>query len=258
MLRVSAVRYINALPLIYGLDENPDVQLSFDIPSTCFQKLIEGQVDVGLIPIIGTQLNSSIRALKGLGIAANLRSESVLLFARKPLDRLERVLTDRSSLTSVALLKIILREKYNNSPQFISDRIENPYDALRNFDAALIIGDEAILAEKTDFDHYDLATEWHSLTKLPFVFAVWGCARMLTQQEQEILHSAFEKGTANWETVYESAEEAIGASREFLKRYYNDNLHYRLTKADYEGIFEFFSRAAKLEFIPRFRKDIWL
>ena len=258
MLRVAAVRYINTFPLIYKLEDNPAVELSFETPAACYQKLISGGADVGLIPVIGTQTSNSIHALKGLGIAANLRSESVLLFARKPLDRVQRVLTDRSSLTSVTLLKILFHEKYRNSPEFVSAEVENIYDALREHDAVLLIGDAAILAEKTDFDHYDLATEWHSLTELSFVFAVWGCARALSEEEQGMLYAAFENATQNWEAIYDRAQETIGVSRDFLKRYYNDNLHYRLTRGDYEGIFKFFTLAAGLQLIPGFRKNLWL
>jgi len=258
MLRVAAVRFINTFPLIYELDRSPDVQLSFETPADCYAKLNSGAADVGLIPVIGTQMSASIRALKGLGIAANIRSESVLLFVRKPLDRVQRVLTDRSSLTSVMLLKILFRKKYGHLPEFVSGEVENVYDALRQNDAVLIIGDRAILTEKTDFDHYDLATEWHSLTQLPFVFAVWGCSRGLTENEQSLLRDAYESATNHWQNIYDRAHEVLGVSREFLKRYYNDSLHFRLTRADYEGIFRFFSLAAEFQFIPTFRKEIWM
>src|SRR3990172_493160 len=111
-MRIAAIQYINALPLIYGLQQDPAVDLSLDVPSGCYQKLISREVEVALIPVFGTQTDTSIRAVKGLGIAAANRTESVILFSRKPLDRIQTVLTDAASLTSIVLLQIILKEKY--------------------------------------------------------------------------------------------------------------------------------------------------
>jgi chorismate dehydratase len=257
-MRIAAVRYINALPLLHGLEKNKALDLSYHTPAICYERLTTGQADVGLIPIIGTQLSDSIRALKGLGIAAAQKSESVLLFAKKPLDRLERVLTDQGSMTSVMLLKIILRAKYGISPHFSSGSTGDIYAALRENDAALVIGDGAILAEKSDFDHYDLATEWYSLTRLPFVFAIWGCSRPLTDIEKQILNGALEAASHHWDEVYRKAGETLDVKRDFLERYYNDNLHYRLTRGDYEGILKYFDYASQFQFLAKVRKDIWL
>src|ERR1035437_8007949 len=57
---------------------------------------------------------------------------------------------------------------------------------LDHADAAIVIGDPALLAleeranrfERTseDLTYHDLAAEWHALTRLPFVSAVWAAA----------------------------------------------------------------------------------
>src|SRR5262249_27459784 len=254
----AAVRYINALPLIYGLSEIPTVELSFETPAVCYRKLIDHEVDVGLIPVVGLQMDQEIRALKGLGIAAANRSDSVIVFSRKPLDRVATVLTDSSSLTSVMLLQLVLRLKYKNNPVFQSGPIGNIHEALREHDAVLVIGDAAILAEKTDYDHYDLATEWYSMTSLPFVFAVWGCNRVLSPEETEILHSAYKHATGHWQDIYTQAQSTLPVSSDFLKRYYNHSLHYRLTRSDYEGLLKFMSLAAESRLTDNLRKDIWM
>lgn len=258
MLRVGGVSFINTLPLIYGLQEQPDVQLVLDTPSVCYKKLVAREVDVALVPVMGLQYNDSIRAIKGLGIAAVNRTESIYLFARKPLDRLTSVATDSSSLTSVALLKIILKQKYGVAPHFESKDVDNLHGLLREYDAALLIGDDAILAEKTDYDHYDLATEWFSITRLPFVFAVWASSRPLEQREIDQLKKSHEDALRNWDDILREAQMMIDVDLEFLKRYYKLNLHYKLTKQDYEGLLKFISLAAEYGLIERVRKDIWL
>jgi chorismate dehydratase len=257
-MRVAAIRYINTLPLIYGLEKNPAVDLIFDTPARCYQKLISDEVDAALIPVVGTQMNPDVRALKGLGIAAGNRTESVYLFATKPLDRVSTVLADLSSLTSVLLSKVILHEKYGNDPQFFSGSTENIHDVLRLFDAALIIGDDAILAEKTDYDHYDLATEWYSITGFPFVFAVWGSKRVLFEEEREALALAYEQATQNWEEIYDRAQRMLSVDRSFLKRYYNENLRYHLTRSDYEGLLRYLTLASDFGYLEKVRKDIWM
>jgi len=256
-MRISAVRYINALPLIYRLEDEPSVTLTFETPSVCYQKLISREADVGLIPVIGTQMDPTIRAIKGLGIAAKTRSESVFVFSKKPLDLVRSVATDSASLTSVTLLKIILKEKYGNTPEFHSNVIYNIHELLRRHDAALVIGDEAILTEKSDYDHYDLAAEWYSLTGFPFVFAFWASNRQLEEEEKQILYRAYEKATGNWDAIYSMAKETLPVDSSFLKRYYTDDLHYHLVRSDYEGLLRFFTLAAELGFINHMRRDIW-
>ena len=257
-MKIAAIRYINTLPLIYGMELNPDLELIFDTPARCYEKLLNDEVDVALIPIIGTQLNSEIRAIKGLGIAATHRTESVYLFSTKPLDRVKTVIGDPSSLTSVMLAKIILNEKYRNKPRFISDSVDNIHEALRHYDAALIIGDEAILSDKSDYDHYDLATEWYSITGFPFVFAVWASKRNLSMEEREIFHLAHQEAAQNWQAVIERASGMLAVDVPFLKRYYNENLRYHLSRSDYEGLLRFLGLAADLGYLQKVRKDIWM
>lgn len=257
-MRVAGIRYINALPLIYGLRTDPSVRLVLEAPSVCYRKLIEGEVDVALIPVFGTQTNPEIRAVKGLGIAALNRTTSVYLFATKPLDRVESVVTDPGSISSAMLVRIILRGKYNNNPRFEPGSVSNVHDALRMYDAALIIGDDAIVTEKTDYDHYDLATEWHSMTRLPFIFAVWAARRTLSEAERDCLKNSYLAGAKNMAEVVQEAGRQVPVSGDFLEKYYNEHLHYLLSRTDYEGLLKFLSLAAEYGFVERVRKDIWM
>jgi len=256
-MRVAAIKFINALPLTYGLDQNPEVQLLHDTPTACCRRLIQDEVDVALIPAFATQQYPELRAMKGLGIAAINKTESVYLFARKALDRIESVVTDPASLTSVNLLRIILKNKYGVTPHIEPNKNANIHDALRNHDAVLVIGDEAILTEKTDYDHYDLATEWYSLTRLPFVFALWASKRTLKDQEKQWLLNAYRQATENWEDIYRKSAQLLGARSDFVKRYYNENLHYQLARSDYEGLLKFLFLSAELNPVNQIRKDIW-
>lgn len=257
-MRIAAIRYINALPLTYGLRQDSKIDIAYDTPSGCLQKLKEGEVDVSLIPLMGLQQDPALRAVKGLGIAAGNRTESVYVFSTRPLGRIRNVLADTASTTSVMLLKVILKEKYRNVPDFIAAPVENLHDALRHFDAALLIGDEAILTDKSDYDHYDLATEWYSLSGFPAVFAVWASRKWLHPDEIRILQQSLELAENNLQRIYEVAAEQLPVDLAFLKRYYNENLHYRLTRSDYEGILRFLQLIEEFQLLEKVRKDIWM
>ena len=48
----GAVGYLNARPLVYGLERDPAFDLRYDVPSECARLLHAGAIDVGLIPSI--------------------------------------------------------------------------------------------------------------------------------------------------------------------------------------------------------------
>ena len=53
-IRISAVKYANTYPFIYGLTESgfdKKIILETDHPADCAAKLINGKVDIGLIPV---------------------------------------------------------------------------------------------------------------------------------------------------------------------------------------------------------------
>lgn len=257
-MRIAAIRYINTLPLIFGLQNRNDHDLILDTPSGCFRKLISNEVDVALIPIWGTQMQPDVRAIPGLGIAANNQTESVFVYSNKPLNKIQTVAVDPASLTSVNLLKIILHVKYQNEPQFITSNVSEIMDRLQSCDAALGIGDAAITTKVPGFDRWDLAAEWHAMTRLSFIFAVWGSLRRLTSSEQEVFQQSFLDAQSSPERVIDQACKMLPVDSEFAKRYYNLDLHYQLTPNDYQGFSRYLALAADLKILDNIRKDIWM
>ena len=52
-IRVGAVQYLNARPLVYGLDDQKELfSIDFDVPAKCASLLHERSIDLGLIPTI--------------------------------------------------------------------------------------------------------------------------------------------------------------------------------------------------------------
>ena len=83
---------------------------------------------------------------------------------------------DRSSRTSAALIQIIFREFLGFEPEWM------PFEPdlramLDTNEAALLIGDPAMVFPREALRVYDLASLWREHTGLGFVFAMWMAGR---------------------------------------------------------------------------------
>lgn len=70
----------------------------------------------------------------------------------------------------MALLKILLLEKFEIEPEFVV-MPPNLDEMLKRADAALVIGDRALQYQTERPNHLDLGEEWTDMTGLPFVYA---------------------------------------------------------------------------------------
>src|SRR5215468_8353228 len=191
--KISIVKYLNAVPLAWGIlegaqKENFDPLLS--TPAECADQLARGSVDIGLIPSIEFQRIKGSRIVPGPAVAAMNRVRSVILVSVVPLWKVKTVACDSGSRTSVALAKIIFSDFYHTHPDF-KPAEPNLASMLAHSDAALLIGDHALkFMEDNDLPNadrqkpilrlgseplevFDLAERWRFLTGLPFVFAFW-------------------------------------------------------------------------------------
>ena len=141
-IRIGAVSFLNARPLIHGLQTNPDYTLCIDAPSVLAEKLRLGEIDVGLIPIVEYLRGVGDSLLPGICIASDGPVRTVKLFSRVHPSQLTDVAVDSGSRSSVALLRILLAEKFDVTPDFHIHRADLQA-MLRTHEAALLIGDPA-------------------------------------------------------------------------------------------------------------------
>src|SRR5262245_50535631 len=170
-LRYASVPYLNAGPLLEGLaDEVGPVRL--EVPAVLVRLLAEGSVDVALAPIVAAFENPRLAVVDAGCIATHGAVGSVLLFAKKPPAEVRTVALDASSRTSVALTRVLFRHRWRAEPVFVP---RDPDPDLRHLDAdaALLIGDPALVARWEGPPPVDLGAEWRAMTGLPFVFAAW-------------------------------------------------------------------------------------
>lgn len=242
--RVGSVSFLNAKPLIYGLDADPRIALHLEVPSRLLDGLQARRFDVALLPVIDYQRMPGLRVIPAGGIGCDGPTLTVRLFSRWPLEQTQTLLCDTDSHTSVALARVIFAERYGIRPTFVdlsSDLARDPATP------RLLIGDKVITDEPQDCTHQlDLGHAWKELTGLPFVFATWMGPRDADLGDlPEILTTARVRGLAAIEQIV--AEHApkhrwpLPIARQYLESY----LRFEIGARQLEAIRLFHQLAAK-------------
>jgi chorismate dehydratase len=251
-VRLGSVSYLNARPCVVGLDRHSRFDLRFDVPSQCAELLHEGAIDVGLIPSIEylrAPDHERYRIVPGVAIASRGPVASVALYTKRPVSDVCSIALDTSSRTSVALTRVLCERVFEIEPSLVPSG-PNLSLMLERYDAALLIGDNALFTEGGNgVEKIDLGETWTILTGLPFVYAFWaGRADALTAADVRSLQEARDMGTSQPEQVAgayfsDPARAAIGA------RYLRDNIKYDLGDQEIDGLQLFFRYAAELELV---------
>jgi chorismate dehydratase len=255
VVRLGAVGYLNARPLVYGLDSDPRFSVRYDLPSECARLLHEGAIDVGLIPSIEYARGGPYRIVPDLAIASGGTVASVALYTRKPIREVRSIAMDTSSRTSVALVHVLCRRLYSINPA-IEARGPDLDDMLSRCDAALIIGDNALfLSEPTrsaalqgrePLTKIDLGEAWLRLTGLPFVYAFWaGRPGALTPAHVDALRCARDLGIKRPEELAQQYLADAPERQPLGAAYLRDNIKYYLRDSELAGLRTFYRYAAE-------------
>lgn len=167
--------YLNTKPLIYGFEKGMmknELDLVIDYPSNIAQKLINDQIDVGLVPVAIIPSLTEYHIISDYCISCDGEVASVCLFSEVPLRQIDTILLDYQSRTSIALLKILLKEHWGISPLLI-EGAPGYETTISDTTAGLVIGDRALHQRRHSTFIYDLGSAWKELTGLPFIFAAW-------------------------------------------------------------------------------------
>ncbi len=213
-IRVTAVSYANAIPFVQGLLNSPvinKIHLSLDIPSACAKQLINDQTDVGLVPVSAIPEMEYSEIISDFCLSSNNTARTVLLVSEVPLHKIETILLDGDSRTSVILVQVLASRFWKIKPRWEYTRFGMNPDQIHNRKAAVIIGDKAFQVENRYPYQYDLVEEWRKHTGLPFVFATWTANKRLDQGFIKEFNQALFQGIAD----------IHGA----LNRHYNNETH---------------------------------
>lgn len=249
-VRLGAVGYLNARPLVYGLDRSPLFALRFDVPSQCATLLHEGAIDVGLIPSIEylrapAGRGEGYRIVPTLAIASRGPVSSVALYVRKRLADVRSIAMDTSSRTSVALVNILCQRAFGIRPRLVPER-PDLHAMLTRSDGALLIGDKALFSEHEGVEKIDLGEAWTTMTGLPFVYAFWaGRPDSLTSAHVKSLQEARDAGVARPDEVARLYVPDSPHGQAIAARYLRDNIKYDLGADERAGLELFFRYAGE-------------
>ncbi|MGA2726863.1 MAG: menaquinone biosynthesis protein [Terracidiphilus sp.] len=271
-LRIAAIRFLNPAPLMWDFEHPPlDKELAsrykidLMLPSECADQLASGAADIGLVPIAALATIPGLRVLPGCTIASKGRVRSLLLVHRagQELRGLRHVAADTASRTTLAYARILFHKWGNPDVAFLPMAAD--LDAmLERADAAIVIGDPALMAleeranrvERSgeELVYRDLAEEWHALTGLPFVSAIWGAAPSRCLEESigwDFVRSR-DHGLQNIEALAAEWAQRMPLAEQTIRTYLSSNIHYVLDEECIEGMHVFFREAARTGVLPEY------
>jgi chorismate dehydratase len=236
-IRVGAVSYLNTKPLLYGIERasiRTAIELIIDHPASIASMLVRDEIDMGLVPVA---VIPSLREFHLNGshcIGSNGNVASVCIFSETPIERIERLLLDYQSRTSVQLAKILLRDYWKIHPELVPTS-SDARDQIVGTTAGVVIGDRALEQRLRSPYNYDLAGAWKELTGLPFVFAAWISNKRLDPSFLAEFDEANRQGLAHIDDVV--AENPYAAFP--LKEYFTRHLSYTLDPLKRKGLERF-------------------
>ncbi len=237
-IKVGAVSYLNTKPLLYGIKRDEalleQVELLEEFPSKIAAMLLDGSIDVGLVPVRIIPLLKESYIISDYCIGSDGEVASVGLFSDVPLREIETVLLDYQSRTSVALCKVLCKHYWNIEPVFEDGGVDF-IQHIQGKTAGVVIGDRALKLRESMPHEFDLAFAWKNMTGLSFVFAAWVANKKLPQD----FIAAF--NTANAEGIFQLDD--VIAENPYphydLQVYYRKNISYLLDDKKRQGLEKF-------------------
>jgi chorismate dehydratase len=266
-VRVGAVEYLNARPLVFGLDRDPRFTVRFDLPGRCAELLHAGEIDLGLIPSIEFLRSphgpSAYRIVPDLAIGSRGPVASVAIYTTRDMRDVRSVALDTSSRTSVALTAVMCRRAFRISPRF-EPRGPNLTTMLSDCDAALIIGDVALFTgggkyhvgegdgdREVHVEKIDLGQLWTATTGLPFVYAFWaGPPAAAGPDEVAVLQRTRDAACRVPDRVAAAYYPDDPVSQAVAEQYLRDNIRYRFGDEERAGLERFYAYAAEAGLVP--------
>jgi len=253
--RVAAVSYLNAKPLLVGLDDIPEIELTKAIPSEMRTMLSDSRADAALLPSIDIQrFHGDLTVLPAGCISSSGTTLTVRIFSQVRPVRITTLWADTDSHTSVALAQVLWYMQFKRRLRIIPFT-PGKFDPAEDAQAVLMIGDKVVADPPIGYDfQFDLGRMWFEMTGLPFTFAVWAATAGSHMDElYRVLSAARRDGTENLHELAHTYAEQYGWPLDLAERYYTKCLQYEFTDAHREGLTEFYEMAADVGILDEVR-----
>ena len=274
-LVIAAIDFLNPAPLMWDFEHEPrasELAKRYSIisstPAECARHLQAGTADIGLVPVAAYSSLDNAAIIPRCAIASLDEVRSILLVVRNPggVGAVKRVALDTASITSATYTRILFRKLWNSDPEFLPHAAD--LDAmLRVADAALLIGDPALLAleDRESREHQtgerflylDLAHEWRAWTNTAWVSAFWAVrkdalerTRVSSTQIVEDFERSRDAGLDHLNKIVREWSTRIAVPPATIKTYLFDNIHYFLDDVCLDGLNLFYRYAVECGALP--------
>jgi chorismate dehydratase len=222
-LKISAVSYLNTKPFLFGINQSGLIEkynliIQTDLPSVCAEKLMNNQVDIGLVPVAVLPELKKYELISDYCIGAEGPVKTVMLYSQVPLEEIKTIYLDYQSKTSVLLARVLAKELWHIAPEF-TPAFKGYETQIKENRAGVVIGDRTFLLNNTFKYEFDLAEEWKKLTGLPFVFAAWVANKEIDKTFIKEFNLALKNGLSSIASVAETYHDPVIDLEEYFTKY---------------------------------------
>ena len=210
------------------------MELIPNYPAKLAHALLEGEIDLGLIPVAVIPKLKEAHIVTDFCIGSTAAVASVCLFSEVPIEKIKRVLLDYHSRTSAMLVTILLKHFWKKEVEFI--RTEDEFaEQINSNTAGLMIGDRCLALRGQKKYCYDLGEAWKQFTGLPFVYAAWVSNKPLPADFLKKFNQACRNGINSMEQVIENTQ----FSDYDVRTYFEKNISFELDSNKRLGLEKF-------------------
>jgi chorismate dehydratase len=231
--------------------------ISYTLPSGCARALQAGTADIGIIPAAAYAEIPGLQVLPGVAIASRRAVRSILLVSKVPVEKIQTIALDTSSMTSVALAKILF-EKWLGGGRTFTNMSPDIEQMLATNDAGLLIGDPALRVDRSRYLTLDLAEEWIRCTGKPFVFAFWAVRSDALREASpsldlaQVFQDSRDHGLtpASLNQIAREWAPRLNLREDDVRSYLTESIHYDLDPGCIEGLQLFYRYATEIGALP--------
>jgi chorismate dehydratase len=275
LLRIAAINFLNPAPLMWDFEHEPGksrlaerYSLHQTTPAGCADELMQGNADIGLVPVATYAFAPSMAVIPGCTIASLGDIRSIILVVRHPdgVKGARTVALDTSSRTSATYTRILFHKYWNASTTFVS-HAPDLEAMLAVADAALLIGDPALLALEDratrehrtgeKLEYLDLGHKWHTLTGAAWVSAFWAVRRqglldagIAAETVVRDFQQSRDHGLTHVDDLVTEWSAKLAVPAATIHAYLTRNIHYHLDQACLEGLQLFYRYGAECGALP--------
>jgi len=245
MKKINTDSSISLKPLTYALEQNlidHDFEIITAQPFDYIKQLEQGSIDSALIPSLAyARGKGNWKLVPGTAVSSSGAGKSILLIFNKDMRDIRTIAMDSRSETAGALLKILCAEHFRIEPEFRDVKASDPWQMLKEADAALVTGVQALHYQARHSSYFDLSEEWSIFSGLPFTITLWvGHEMSLSAEEVKTIQDSVQTGLKKRKEISAEFSKTNEKGRDFYLSYLTETLSYELGIVEKEGLLEFY------------------